>query len=331
MIKDAVIHLDKIDRKLLFEMDDNCRQSHAQIGRKIGISKQVVSYRLKRLIDQRVITTFYALIDIAKFGFTLYRVQYRLQNADSDKQKEIIKFLSEHPSILWVASTGGRWEMVIDIMAKNVVQFDRILGEIDKRFPNNLQNRDILILVDALHYKRSYLINSRKSEEIIFVGGEPREHDLGKTDLKILSIIAKNSLIQLTSLAEELRTSTDVVRYRIKKLEEKGYITGYRALIHPNTFGYSTYKMLMKLQKISPEKFKEMLTFGNLHLNITYGLKTIGAWDFEFEMEVESDRQFQEIVMEVKNKFSNIIRDYEMLRIFYDHRFNYFPLGAEEA
>ena len=36
--------VDLKDRKILYELDLNCRQSNAQIGKKVGLSKEVVTY-----------------------------------------------------------------------------------------------------------------------------------------------------------------------------------------------------------------------------------------------------------------------------------------------
>jgi DNA-binding Lrp family transcriptional regulator len=48
--------LDKIDKKLLYQLDLNCRQSNAQIGRIIGVSKQVIEYRINKLQSQGIIS-----------------------------------------------------------------------------------------------------------------------------------------------------------------------------------------------------------------------------------------------------------------------------------
>ena len=43
--------LDLKDRKILYELDLNCRQSNSQIGKKVGLKRDVVAYRIKKLQD----------------------------------------------------------------------------------------------------------------------------------------------------------------------------------------------------------------------------------------------------------------------------------------
>ena len=50
------INLDLKDRKILYELDSNSRQPLSQIAKKVGLSKEVVNYRIRRLEDQKIIT-----------------------------------------------------------------------------------------------------------------------------------------------------------------------------------------------------------------------------------------------------------------------------------
>jgi len=44
-----MVNIDLKDRKILYELDLNCWQSLTQIGKKVGLSKEVVKYRIKRM------------------------------------------------------------------------------------------------------------------------------------------------------------------------------------------------------------------------------------------------------------------------------------------
>ena len=106
--------MDLKDRKILYELDSNARGSNAEIAKKVGLSKQVVGFRIKRLLNEQVISSFYAVIDIAKLGFTVHKNFIRLQNIDVEKEKELVAFLVNHPNVVWVASCDGNsiWRSV---------------------------------------------------------------------------------------------------------------------------------------------------------------------------------------------------------------------------
>ena len=57
--------IDLKDRKILYELDLNCRQSNTQIGKKVGLKRDVVSYRINRLQEEGVIKNFWTALVVA--------------------------------------------------------------------------------------------------------------------------------------------------------------------------------------------------------------------------------------------------------------------------
>lgn len=61
--------MDRIDRRLLFELDDDPRLSTAELSRRIEVSVPTVRERLRRLHEQRVIRGYRLDIDPAALGY----------------------------------------------------------------------------------------------------------------------------------------------------------------------------------------------------------------------------------------------------------------------
>ena len=55
--------LDVKDLRILAELEINARQSNNQIGKKVKLSKEVVKYRIDRLIETGVIVRFHTVIN----------------------------------------------------------------------------------------------------------------------------------------------------------------------------------------------------------------------------------------------------------------------------
>ena len=45
--------LDLKDRKILYELDLNCRQSNAQIGKKVGLSRKEAYNAIKQILKKK--------------------------------------------------------------------------------------------------------------------------------------------------------------------------------------------------------------------------------------------------------------------------------------
>ncbi len=64
---------------------------------------------------------------------------------------------------------------------------------------------------------------------------------LDKTDIKILEILQQNGRITNSELAKSIAMSPSPTLERVKKLEKKGYIRNYVALIDPHKVGITCF------------------------------------------------------------------------------------------
>jgi len=61
------------DRKILYELDLNSRQSFQKIGKKVRLSKESVFYRIKKLEEEGIIQRYSTMVDVGKLGYTNFR------------------------------------------------------------------------------------------------------------------------------------------------------------------------------------------------------------------------------------------------------------------
>ena len=94
-----MLKLDLKDRKLLYELDTESRQSAHQIAKKIGLSKDAVIYRINKLQEAGVIKQFHTIINVGKLGFISFRLYLKLQNTTPEKEEEIIEYLKSQKII----------------------------------------------------------------------------------------------------------------------------------------------------------------------------------------------------------------------------------------
>jgi hypothetical protein len=91
----GIVKLDLKDRKLLRELDRNCRQSNSEIGKKIRLNKNTVNYKIKRLENEGVLSSYYAVIDNSKLGYFSFRSYLKFFNTTPEDEENIINWLKE--------------------------------------------------------------------------------------------------------------------------------------------------------------------------------------------------------------------------------------------
>ena len=56
--------IDKIDRKILYALDLDSKQSLNSLGKKVGLGKETLFYRIKNLQERGIIDKFVTIINV---------------------------------------------------------------------------------------------------------------------------------------------------------------------------------------------------------------------------------------------------------------------------
>src|SRR3989344_1947920 len=142
-----LINLDHKDRKILYELDKNSRVSASHVAKTTRLSKDVINYRIKKLLELGVINKFLTIFDTAKLGYTTYKFFIKLHNTSPQKEKDIITKLVAHPHTQFVITTQGAYDLIINILASSPDELNRILEEINLLCGQHIAQRDMLIMV----------------------------------------------------------------------------------------------------------------------------------------------------------------------------------------
>lgn len=315
------------DKRIINEIDLDCRRPLSIIAKKLKISQQRLQYRLKNLEKRGIIPFYYTLIDTSLVGYTFYRVMLRFQNTTHKKEVEIIKDLIQNSKTFWIATCTGRWDLIVDFFAKTVTEFDQIIEEFLEKYFNFISQKNIATIVSSKQYTRSFLFDEQKKIEFEeSYGGTPKEIVLDKTDKEILKIIGNNPTIKNIEIGEKLKIDRNTAKNRINKMINEGLVVGFRGWLETSTVNYHSFKLIIRLNQAKKEIENKLLSFARINKNIIYFNKILGDWDFEYDIETKEEEDFYELLTKIKNLFSQEIKDYEILKINHNYKLNYIPL-----
>ncbi|MEI7718507.1 MAG: winged helix-turn-helix transcriptional regulator [archaeon] len=323
MTENTKIKLDLKDKKILALLDENSRETNSQIAKKVGLSKPAVEYRIQRLEKSGAIFEYYTIIDFTKLGYSQYKIYFRFQNADLEDEKKIVNYWMKNKNAVWVAQIRGNWDLAVSILAKSNFQFGEILNEFMKSFSKFILQKDILLTEYSPIYARKYMPEAKNKE---FVYASPTKiTELDEVDEKILGELAINARINIVDLSEKLKITRDVINYRLKKLVENKIIVQYRCYLNLNSVGINHYKLILRTKNLDEKTEQKLKDYLSKHKKATAFLKLIGSWDLEMEFETEDENELYSILNEIRKEFSEIIGDFDILRITETFKYNYFP------
>ncbi|MBI4454243.1 Lrp/AsnC family transcriptional regulator [Candidatus Woesearchaeota archaeon] len=323
---------DKKDWKIIYQLSLDARQSISKIAKKIGLSQQSTDYRIKRLEKLDVIKGYYTCIDISKIGYSIFKIYIKLQNLDEEKEKAMLEDLIQNPNIVWIATCDGVWDLYIAIWAKNIFQFNKIFSKVNNDYSFYFLKKSIIANTKVFKFKRKYLALSKNEEDTSYIewAGEISEVSLNKLDFKILLSLVQDARKSEIQISKELNISRKVIAYRLNNLKKSGVIFSYQPYINEHFLNIKTYKLLISLKSLTADKEKKLFSFLRYHPYVLEVINCIGNWELEVDMESPSIDINHNLIRELKNKFTDIIREIDILLIYKTHKYNYLPTGLKE-
>jgi len=306
-----MVEIDLKDRKILYELDLNCRQSNAQIGKKVGLSKEVVSYRIKRMEEEGIITGYWTEIDSYRFGYQVYRYYLILQNASSEIKNQMINHIMKYKNTWVVDLLTGPYDMNPIIWVKSIPEFYRFWDDFNQKYGDYIAEKIFSVYLQADVYPLSYLLldEYQKSdrEKPQTVGGKDPVH-IDYADYQLLNEIAENARIPLIDLANRLACSPQATSYRMKNLFKNGIIQGFHVRIDNSKIGFREFKVDIWLKDLT--KRKQLWDYMKYNPSVTFINTSAGYADLEIEFTVEDTDKLLEIMEEVSSRFPGTIRKY---------------------
>jgi DNA-binding Lrp family transcriptional regulator len=318
--------IDLKDRKILYQLDLNARQSFAQIGKRVGLSKNVVAYRINSMVEDGLIANFYTVIDTCKLGYMWTRFHYVFQYTTPEIEQDIINYFVKHKNCSIVAATQGMFDLSVSLWFKNINELYHMWQETQYMFGNYFQHQSFSFLIGDVHYRPSYLIldaAQKPDRSISQYTGCTQHVCIDELDYTILQAIDAHARTPTTEIAEALGTTPMTVKNRMKKLIKTGVINGFRVQYNIAQLGYQIFKLYLYLKEF--DKRNDIIKYMQMNPYLKCVDNTACEFHAEFEFHLEHIGQLHDIMQATMARFPNAIRNYKYLSVLTVYKYLYMP------
>lgn len=145
------------------------------------------------------------------------------------------------------------------------------------------------------------------------------EPALDDIDRALLAAVAHDSRATLHALAAAVGLSVSAVQARLRKLEARGVIVGYRAIIDPDAVGRPLAALveITPLDSAQPDDAPERLA----HLDAIEACHSVaGAASYVLFVRVATPRALEELIRDIRQAAAVSTRTTVVLQTFYEHR-----------
>ena len=319
--------MDLIDKKILCELDINCRIPLSRMAKKLRIGRNVLDYRIKKLEKERIITNYICSVNLGKLGYKTYKIYCKMRSMTPTREKEFIEFIKTEKRVIHFRKTEGSFDFAFVIASQNVKELDSFLTEIKTKFREILHDYIVSIVVFSKIFKLHKLLLGENREMIKFdkYTEDHKELELDEKDKKILRVLSQEANISLIDLSEKTGFTLDVIKYRVRDLTQK-IVSSFRIIADMNKIGYFHYVAMLKVRNASSKEEDDLISWCANRKNVMYITKRIGTFDYEINVAITDINDLNSFFSEMKSKFGNIIDSYELIINSELLKLNYLPL-----
>lgn len=310
--------IDKIDLKLLAALDLNPRASFKGLGRAARVSKEVAQYRFKQLVKNKIITGFFAYINVSKLGRRPHKILIKYKSVTKEIQQQIKKYLINNKDVSWAGVCEGAWDLVVTCLTKTSNDFTIFFNEFFTKFGKYFAKKQLILSNKAIALNDKYLCEGKTLLKSPVNFDLPTEK-IDDIDKKILLELSANARKSFTEIGKKVNLSYWAVSQRYKQLIKKGIIFMLKPRIDFKKLGYSYYHFMIELNDQSIKQ--EIINYFSEHSYCNFIMEYVGTYELHVEFVLKKEK-ITDVIMNFREKFGNKIASYELLEIVEEYLIN---------
>lgn len=285
--------LDKIDKKILLALAQNSRQAISTLAKKLRVSRDIVNYRINRLVRLNIVRDFTTDIDIKKLGFlsALFFISIK-----AEAEKDFINYISTLYYVSWAGTHMGFWSLGFSIYGKDHEEIQTRIEALLKKFNPAIINHRFEFYNKTKFFTEKYFGKPKRPPF-----KKPIKHIIDNKDKLILKYLSKNARMTTVELSKHISLSSVAIANRIKKLEESQIIQGYSVYI--NVFKLNTHLFIFFIKNKNINNKRKLYTFLEQHPNVSMLLDYVGSQLIEFSLFSNNPYNIREFLQEIKETF----------------------------
>lgn len=122
------MQIDILNKKILKCLQENARQSNAEIGRQVGISSPAVSERIKKMEDMGIIEGYKALVSPFEIGYQLKAII--TLRAFMGKLKPFLEKVKSFDEVVNCYRITGDENIVMEVVLKDNKHLERFIDNL---------------------------------------------------------------------------------------------------------------------------------------------------------------------------------------------------------
>lgn len=199
------------------------------------------------------------------------------------------------------------------------------MQELSSEFGACFNRKTSSVMISIVDYPLDLSEGGRKGQKFFTCGLSKDRVSIDTIDHQLLSIISREPTLSTREVSHQLGIPANTALYRIKQLEKKGVISGYRYMPAIDRLGLQSFVHCVSLCGMSKKLRQMLLDFFESCPSVTYALECTGNWDLEFGTSVYTAHEVIEITRNFQQKFGEAISSVKTIPMFLHRKVSKYP------
>jgi DNA-binding Lrp family transcriptional regulator len=133
-LSNTPLKINVIDYKILKSLENDSRKSYVDIAKETGIALDTVKYRVKKLVETKLIMHFDLVLDYNKLGHNLDVVLFKFSKYTKDVSAKFISYLNANKNVRAAVSVIGKQEIMAEVLTHNREEYLNFINQIRSQF-----------------------------------------------------------------------------------------------------------------------------------------------------------------------------------------------------
>ncbi len=318
--KNPLSILTQKDVLILKKLLEDGRKSSASISKEIDLGREIVNYRIKRLIKKNLIIKFVPKINEKCLNYKEYVIFLKLNLEDKISKEKFIKEQIGNKYLIWMIKSESGWDLIVRLYAQSIDEFKEKLNEILEKYSNVLARYYTIISSDEIKETEKEILSKAIFKEDVknadfSIIKDQEMMQIDSKDREIISLLEEDARILYKDIAKKLDVSSDTVKYRIDKMKEQGVIENFLPVINYNKLGLIYYAGIIKFSYLNKESEEEITEKINSSPCIIKAIKNLNSEEFFLTLVFNDEKEISDFEKSFASKFKDKIESLELFKI----------------
>jgi DNA-binding Lrp family transcriptional regulator len=287
--------LSEFESEIVAVLQLNPWQEARDIARAIKLRTENVQYVIRKLRD-RAKLQIRPFVDLYRLT-PLHVAMYVTTGIRSHKQFEaLLKELRSHRLVTWCSELIGDFHLGFTLYAKSMHEVQDFLERISLRYESAFLDRAIAPRVRYRLFPRKYLSPKKYDYTPLNLGLNPEPFHIDSLNGKLLFALSNSTFTSIREVARELGEPYSTISRRVSALSDEKLIVGYFVWLPPQCLGVTPNRVFLASRGLLPDDRSWILRYTQLHPRVVSLSETLGVFDYEIGLEVQTPEQTAEFI-----------------------------------